>query len=60
LLQLDLKYLPTLENQPEFEFAAVDDFSREAVALIAADRNTIAATRFLEHVLTELPYPATP
>lgn len=57
LVHLDLKYLPMLENRPEFEFAAVDDFSREAVASITADRNTIAATRFLEHVLTELPYP---
>jgi transposase InsO family protein len=57
LVHLDLKYLPMLENRPEFEFAAVDDFSREAVASITAERNTIAATRFLEHVLKELPYP---
>ena len=57
LLHLDLKYLPTLENGPEFEYAAIDDFSREAVATIARERSTAAATRFLEHVLAELPYP---
>lgn len=56
LVHLDLKYLPALENGPEFEFAAVDDFSREAVASIARERSTVAATRFLEHVLSELPY----
>lgn len=57
LLHLDLKYLPALENGPEFEFAAVDDFTREAVAAITRERSTRAATQFLEHVLTELPYP---
>jgi transposase InsO family protein len=56
LLHLDLKYLPTLENRPEFEYAAIDDFSREGHALIARERSTIAATRFLEHVLAQLPY----
>ena len=29
LLHLDLKYLPALGNRPEFEYAAIDDFSRE-------------------------------
>jgi transposase InsO family protein len=56
LLHLDLKYLPTLENRPEFEYAAIDDFSREGHALIARERSTVAATRFLEHVLAQLPY----
>lgn len=56
LLHLDLKYLPTLENRPEFEYAAIDDFSREGLATIARERSTVAATRFLEHVLTQLPY----
>jgi transposase InsO family protein len=56
LLHLDLKYLPALEKGPEFEYAAIDDFSREAVARIAWERSTAAATRFLEHVLTVLPY----
>lgn len=56
LLHLDLKYLPALENRPEFEYAAIDDFSREGLALVAGERSTIAATRFLEHVLTQLPY----
>jgi transposase InsO family protein len=56
LLHVDLKYLPAIENQPEFEYAAIDDFSREGHALIARERSTIAATRFLEHVLAHLPY----
>lgn len=56
LLHLDLKYLPVLGTRPEFEYAAIDDFSREGVAAIAGERSTVAATRFLEHVLTHLPY----
>jgi transposase InsO family protein len=56
LLHLDLKYLPALENRPEFEYAAIDDFSREGLATIARERSTLAATRFLEHVLAQLPY----
>ena len=56
LLHLDLKYLPALENWPEFEYAAIDDFSREGQAQIARERSTVAATRFLEHVLARLPY----
>ena len=56
LLHLDLKYLPALERQAEFEYAAIDDYSREGVATIACERSTVAATRFLEHVLTQLPY----
>jgi transposase InsO family protein len=56
LLHLDLKYLPTLGPRPEFEYAAIDDFSREGLATIARERSTVAATRFLEHVLAQLPY----
>jgi transposase InsO family protein len=56
LLHLDYKYLPTLGAQREFEYAAVDDFSREAVTWIAGGRNTVTATAFLEHVLAQLPY----
>lgn len=56
LLHLDLKYLPQLGQRPEFEYAAIDDFSREATAHIAGERSTIAATQFLELVLTRLPY----
>lgn len=56
LLHLDLKYLPTLGKWPEFEYAAIDDFSREAVAAIGPERSTVAATQFLEHVLAQLPY----
>ena len=57
LLHLDLKYLPVLDNRPEFEYAAIDDFSREGLAAITRERSTVAATRFLEHVLAQLPYP---
>ena len=56
LLHLDLKYLPVLDNRPEFEYAAIDDFSREGLAAITRERSTVAATRFLEHVLAQLPY----
>jgi transposase InsO family protein len=56
LLHLDLKYLPPLGHRPEFEYAAIDDFTREGAARIVGDRSTAAATRFLEHVLAQLPY----
>jgi transposase InsO family protein len=56
LLHLDLKYLPQLGKWPEFEYAAIDDFTREGAAVIAGERSTRAATRFLEHVLAQLPY----
>jgi transposase InsO family protein len=56
LLHLDYKYLPTLTAREEFEYVAIDDFSREVVARIAGERSTRAATAFLEHVLTQLPY----
>jgi transposase InsO family protein len=56
LLHLDLKYLPQLGKWPEFEYAAIDDFTREGVAVVAGERSTAAATRFLEYVLTQLPY----
>ena len=57
LVHVDLKYLPSLENRAEFEFAAVDDFTREAVVWIAGARTTHNATAFLEHLVTALPYP---
>jgi transposase InsO family protein len=56
LLHVDLKYLPALGQRPEFEYAAIDDFSREGLATIAGERSTVAATRFLEYVLAQLPY----
>jgi transposase InsO family protein len=56
LLHVDMKYLPALEPREEFEYAAIDDFSREGAAVIARERSTIAATRFLEQVLAQLPY----
>jgi len=57
LLHIDLKYLPALRNaRNDFEFAAVDDFSREAVVTIATEQTSAAAATFLEHVLATLPY----
>jgi transposase InsO family protein len=56
LLHLDYKYLPVLGAREECEFAAVDDYSREAVARISGERSTKAATAFLEAVLAALPY----
>ncbi len=57
LLHLDLKFLPALRNaRNDYEFAAVDDFSREAVVTIATEQTSVAAAAFLEHVLDTLPY----
>lgn len=57
LLHLDIKLLPALRNaRYDYEFAAVDDFSREAVVTIATDQTSAAATTFLEHVVARLPY----
>jgi transposase InsO family protein len=58
LLHLDVKYLPALRNaRYDYEFAAVDDYSREAVAWIAKDQTSATATLFLERVLDKLNYP---
>jgi len=57
LVHLDLKYLPTLEDRAEFEFAAVDDFTREAVVWVAGARTARTATTFLEQLVATLPYP---
>jgi transposase InsO family protein len=58
LLHLDVKYLPALRNARwDYEFAAVDDFSREAVAWITTEQTSTTATAFLERVLARLPYP---
>jgi transposase InsO family protein len=57
LLHLDLKYLPALRNaRNDFEFAAVDDFSREAVVAIRTEQTSASAAEFLEHVVRRLPY----
>ena len=57
LLHLDLKYLYRWPNSPrEYAYAVVDDFSREAVACIRANRTSGDAVAFLEEVLTTLPY----
>jgi transposase InsO family protein len=57
LVHLDLKYLYRWRNtRREYAFAAVDDFSREAVAEIRADRTSGDAAAFLERLVAELPY----
>jgi transposase InsO family protein len=57
LVHIDLKYLPALRNaRHDFEFAAVDDFSREAVVSIRTDATSITAASFLEQVAATLPY----
>jgi transposase InsO family protein len=58
LVHVDIKFLPALRNaRYDYEFAAVDDFSREAVVKVATDGTTQSATQFLEHVVATLPYP---
>ena len=58
LVHIDFKYLPALRNaRHDFEFAAVDDFSREAVVWITTESTSAAATAFLERVAAALPYP---
>ena len=57
LVHIDLKYLPALRDaRNDFEFAAVDDFSREAVVSIHTDATSVTAATFLEHVAASLPY----
>jgi transposase InsO family protein len=58
LVHIDFKYLPALRNaRHDFEFAAIDDFSREAVVWITTESTSAAATTFLERVTRALPYP---
>jgi transposase InsO family protein len=58
LVHVDIKFLPALRNaRYDYEFAAVDDFSREAVVRVATEGTTHSATQFLEHVVATLPYP---
>jgi transposase InsO family protein len=57
LLHLDLKYLYRWPNSSrEYAYAAVDDFSREAVASIRPQRSSQDAAAFLEKVVSTLPY----
>lgn len=58
LLHLDIKFLPALRNARwDYEFAAVDDYSREAVACITTEASSAQATAFLERVVATLPHP---
>lgn len=57
LLHVDIKLLPSLRNaRYDYEFAAVDDFSREAVVALTTEQTTVAATQFLERVVAAVPY----
>lgn len=58
LVHLDVKFLPALRNARwDFEFGAVDDFTREAVAWITTEQSAHTAVEFLQRVLDTLPYP---
>lgn len=58
LVHIDIKFLPALRNaRYDYEFAAIDDFSREAVVWIGLDQTSASATTFLERVVATLPYP---
>jgi transposase InsO family protein len=57
LLHVDIKVLPSLRNaRYDYEFAAVDDFSREAVVALTTEQTSAAATGFLERVVAAMPY----
>lgn len=57
LVHVDIKFLPALRNaRYDYEFAAVDDYSREAVAWITTEQTSLHATQFLEQVVATLPY----
>ncbi len=57
LIHLDIKFLPALRNARwDYEFAAIDDYSREAVVWITTEQTSVHATQFLEHVVASLPY----
>lgn len=57
LLHVDIKLLPALRDaRYDYEFAAVDDFSREAIVAITTEQTSAAATTFLEQVVRDLPY----
>jgi transposase InsO family protein len=61
MLHGDTKRLPLLEGQStqdqrEYLFIAIDDFSRELYAAILPDKTQYSATRFLEQVIEECPY----
>jgi transposase InsO family protein len=57
LLHVDIKMLPSLRNaRYDYEFAAVDDFSREAVVALTTEQSSAAATSFLERVVATIPY----
>lgn len=57
LLHLDIKLLPSLRNaRYDYEFAAVDDYTREAVVALTTEQTSLAATTFLEQVVAAMPY----
>lgn len=57
LLHLDIKLLPSLRNaRYDYEFAAVDDYTREAVVALTTEQTSAAATTFLEQVVATMPY----
>jgi transposase InsO family protein len=57
LLHVEIKLLPSLRNaRYDYEFAAVDDYRREAVVALTTEQSSAAATAFLERVVAAIPY----
>lgn len=59
LVHIDVKRLPAVSGNKkwEFQFSAVDDYSREAFSLIFDKETTSNATLFLEEALRAFSYP---
>lgn len=58
LVHIDIKHLPQInKGDKEYQFSAVDDYTREAFAMIAKNKSTVSATRFLEEVAKRFSYP---
>lgn len=58
LVHIDVKYLPQInKGDKEYQFTAIDDYSREAYAMIFKKKSTVSATRFLEEARKYFSYP---
>jgi len=57
-VHMDVKYLPQInKGDKEYQFSAVDDFTREAFALVFKNKSTVCATVFLEEARKYFGYP---
>jgi len=58
LLHVDVKELPQInKGAHQYQFTAVDDYTREAFALIFPDQKVTSALAFLQALLAHFPYP---